>query len=140
MLKHAVLFGSFIFALWILSVLVVYLISATGNGVFLELAFTAIFIGVPIVAGVFLASFHNSKIGGSVSWKYVGLIWILTTPILIIVSGFLSPLLGRAMLGFGDLPSSAIFSLNPESAVKVLVACVVGLLFFHRRVNINQKQ
>lgn len=64
MKRHDLLFGTFIVAFWGLGVLAVYIPSATGNGRFLEIAFKLIFTGSPILAGLFLSNFHNSKVGG----------------------------------------------------------------------------
>ena len=140
MIKHSSIFVATVVVLWALGVFVVYALTATGNGRFLEIVFTALFAGVPILAGMLLASYHNSKIGKKIGLKEVGLIMVLVIPVLVLVSGFLSPMLGRAMLGFTNLPNAEIFSILPESTIKIIVACAVGLLFFYRRVSANHQR
>lgn len=137
MKTHSSIFVATVVALWVFGVFAVYTLTATGNGRFLEIFFTFLFLGVPLLAGMLLASYHNSKIGKKISLKEVGLIMALVAPVLVLVSGLLSPMLGRAMLGFTNLPNAEIFSILPESAIKITVGCAAGLLFFYRRVSAN---
>ena len=139
-IKHSSIFVATVVVFWALGIFVVYALNATGNGRFLEIAFTAIFLGVPILAGTLLERYHNSKIAEKIGFKEVGLIMVVVIPVLVLVSGLLSPMLSRAMFGFPNLPDADIFSIVPEITIKITVACAGALLFFYIRVRANHQR